>query len=49
MLRGDCDERRESDSIYCYYHTKVVLEQLEAESPHVYPVWPLPLVPWTLT
>lgn len=41
LLRGDCRERRRSDSAYCMYHDKLQ-KGLTEPTAKVYPVWPLP-------
>lgn len=45
LIRGSCSERRSISSIYCYYHDKV-RSGLITVYPDLYPVWPLPEVPW---
>lgn len=45
LIRGDCQERRADGKLYCYYHQKAQDGLLEV-SEGMYPVWPLPTVPW---
>lgn len=38
---GDCRQRRNPDSAYCYYHHKLA-EEMTTPTADTYPVWPLP-------
>lgn len=41
LERGDCQQERMPDSVYCYYHEKVQ-DGRSLPTADVYPVWPLP-------
>lgn len=45
LQRGDCQQPRLIESIYCYYHDKLASGVMEPTAP-VYPVWPLPQRRW---
>ena len=48
LIRGDCQEQHQDDSIYCYYHKKVAIGLVEPPV-SMYPIWPLPVEPWQFT
>lgn len=49
LLRGDCEQHRAPDSLYCYYHDKVQQDLLETSANGAYPVMPLPAEGYVIT
>lgn len=47
LTRGDCQQQKLPDSIYCYYHDKLHKGQTSTDE-DLYPVWPLPDYPHKL-
>jgi hypothetical protein len=45
LIRGDCQEERLPNRMYCYYHQKVLEGKIEPPQ-DMYPVWPLPQDTW---
>lgn len=41
LPRGDCEQQREPNSAYCFYHDKLQRDLTEPTA-MTYPVWPLP-------